>query len=215
MHVETLPLGPFETNCHVLWGSTPQAIVIDPGAQPEDILDFLSARKLSVAAYLLTHGHVDHVSAVAALCDACPAPVHLHPADAPWAYRPANQMPPFYGIPRRPAMEEPLRPEEKTLAVAGFTCAVIGTPGHTPGSVCFHFAGEEILFSGDTLFAGSVGRTDLPGGDSRQLQSSLVLLARLPDRTTVYTGHGPSTTLAEEKRHNYFLQAACHRRQAE
>jgi hydroxyacylglutathione hydrolase len=206
MNIETIVVGQFQVNCSVVWGPARQAIVIDPGEDAEVILDFLAERNLEVAAYLLTHGHVDHVSAVAALHEARPAPVAIHPADGSWAFGDANQMVPFYGPPARPARIERELEDGQTWEDGGLTYRVIETPGHTPGGVCFHFPESNALIVGDTLFAGSVGRTDLPGGNSRVLQESLRRLQKLDDSITVYPGHGPTTTIGHEKRTNFFMR---------
>jgi len=206
MNVETLAIGAFETNCYVASGAAQEAIVIDPGDNADTIVAFLKARRLTVAAYLLTHGHVDHVSAVAAVCQSLPAPVYLHSADLAWAFDNVNQMLPFYPAPTPPAAPgRPLADKERRTD-AGLPYEVISTPGHSPGSVCFFFAEEHVLFSGDTLFAESVGRTDLPGGDSRALAASLTRLAKLDGSTRIYPGHGPATDMAREKKHNFFLR---------
>jgi len=166
MNVETIVVGAFEVNCHVVWEAGSPAFVIDPGADAEAIAEVLSRRRLAVAAYLLTHGHVDHISALADLCDRLAAPVGLHPADARWAFTGAGAMPPFYPAPRRPACEARALREGQRWTAGALVCEVLETPGHAPGACCFLFRKEAALFTGDTLFAGSVGRTDLPGGDS-------------------------------------------------
>jgi len=207
MNIETLVVGAFETRCYLAWSKPPDALVIDPGDDADRIVALLKTHRLTPAAYLLTHGHVDHVSAVAAVCRSFPAPVYLHAADLAWAFDAANQMPPFYPAPPPPP-GPPVRPlaDQQTRADAGLTYQVISTPGHSPGSVCFFFAHEGVLFSGDTLFADSVGRTDLPGGDSRTLTASLSRLAKLAGNVRIYPGHGPATDMARERTHNFFLR---------
>jgi glyoxylase-like metal-dependent hydrolase (beta-lactamase superfamily II) len=206
MNIETLTVGAFGTNCFLVWGTSREAIVLDPGDDADRILGILREQQLTVAAYLLTHGHVDHITAVADMCQTLSAPVYIHSEDLPWAFDPDNQMPPFYSVPTPPkGAVHPLQDGEER-SDAGLRYRVISTPGHTPGSVCFLFPDEHVLFSGDTLFAESVGRTDLPGGDSRALARSLARLAELDDRTVVYPGHGPATDMAHEKKHNYFLR---------
>jgi glyoxylase-like metal-dependent hydrolase (beta-lactamase superfamily II) len=206
MTIRSLPLGPFETNCHVLWGRAREAIVIDPGSEAAAILDLLRQENLSVAAYLLTHGHMDHISALAEVHAARPAPIRLHALDQDWAFTAANEMPPYFPRPNRPTGEIESLDDGQMGTAGGFRYEVLWTPGHTPGSVCLHFPELARVFTGDTLFAGSVGRTDLPGGDSRALTKSLARLAALPDETEAYCGHGPSTTIGQEKRTNFFLQ---------
>jgi glyoxylase-like metal-dependent hydrolase (beta-lactamase superfamily II) len=206
MDVRTVAVGAFEVNCFIVSGSGGQAIVIDPGADADRIASLLDRHRLSAAVYLLTHGHVDHISAVAALCRARPAPVALHRADCDWAFSAANQMPPFYGVPERPSEIARRLEDGQEWTDAGLTYRVLATPGHSPGSVSFHFPDPNALFCGDTLFAGSVGRTDLPGGDSGALSASLQRLAGLPRGLTLYPGHGPPTDLDTELRVNPFLQ---------
>lgn len=206
MEIAGLTVGAFDMNCYVLWSMNGQAIIVDPGADPETILGFLRGHKLQVVSYLLTHGHMDHVSALAAMHKAHPAPVAMHSADCAWTFTAANELLPFYPRPEHPACEIALLEDGGRRTDAGLLLEVIGTPGHTPGSVCLHFAAEKTVITGDTLFAGSVGRTDLPGGNARALSRSVARLARLPDDTKVYAGHGLATTIGEEKRTNFFMQ---------
>lgn len=208
MHIESLVVGPFQVNCHIVWGPERRALVIDPGADADAIIACLNTRGLDVAAYLLTHGHVDHISALADLVEKHPAPYAIHAHDLKWAFNAANQLPPFYpAAPRRPAGGQPRTLENsRTWTDGGLTYNVIETPGHSPGGVCFHFAEFHVLFSGDTLFQGTVGRTDLQGGDGRVLAQSLRLLAQLPSETRILPGHGPETRLADEFRLNPFLK---------
>jgi glyoxylase-like metal-dependent hydrolase (beta-lactamase superfamily II) len=149
---------------------------------------------------------MDHISALAEVQSRFPAPVGLHTQDQSWAFTEVNQMPPFYGVPERPQSLERDFCSELEWSDAGLDYRVIPTPGHTPGGVCFYFPEQGALFSGDTLFAGSVGRTDLPGGDSRILKESLDHLALLDEDTVVYPGHGPATRIGHEKRTNFFMQ---------
>jgi glyoxylase-like metal-dependent hydrolase (beta-lactamase superfamily II) len=206
MKIEPIVVGALETNCYIVRGEGSSALVIDPGADPDCILQVLDKAKLNVAAYLITHAHTDHISALAEVADVRPAPIAMHGDDLRWAYGPLNAMPPFYPAPKRPlsAKDRVIRHSEE-YQDAGLKCRVLHTPGHSPGSVCFHFPDQNTLFSGDTLFAGSVGRTDLPGGDLELLSQSLADLRRLPPDTAIYPGHGPSTTLRAELESNPFL----------
>ena len=211
MKVERIVVGAFQVNCWIVWDPvSARAVVIDPGSEAETILKFIQDRGLNIGCYLLTHGHVDHVSALPDLWDALPAPIAIHKADLDWAFTESNNMLPFYSAPKRPGEIQRLLVDGQTWDDHGLKYKVISTSGHTPGSVCFFFERENLLFSGDTLFAGSVGRTDLCGGDSRLLDESLKKLARLPDNVTVYTGHGPDTNIGIEKRTNYFMQRHGH-----
>jgi hydroxyacylglutathione hydrolase len=207
MTIETVQVGAFQVNCYIVWKSTPQALVIDPGADAALILGALDTRDLRPAAYLLTHGHMDHVSALRELLAVHPAPVSCHPSDLAWAFSEQNAYPPYYPAPTLPpGVEKRIFKDGQAWTDAGLSYRIIETPGHTAGSVCLYFEEDGMLFSGDTLFAGSVGRTDLSGGDARALTRSLALLAKLPDATRVLAGHGDPTDIGHEKRTNYFMR---------
>lgn len=208
VQVDTLVVSLFESNCHIVHrtGRT-EALVVDPGDNAPDILDFLDRAGLAVSAYLLTHGHVDHVSALADLVDARPAPVAMHPKDAAWAFLPRAAMPPYYGPPRKPSSIDRALADGQTWTDAGMTYRIIELPGHSPGGVGFYFEEDGLLLSGDTLFRGAIGRYDLPGGRAPDLAASLRKLMPLPGSTRVYSGHGPATTIAEEVRGNPYLQS--------
>ncbi len=205
MNIETIVVGEFQANCFVAWGDAKEAIIIDPGAEPEVISSFLADNSLSVACYLLTHGHVDHISAIADLHKSLPAPIAIHPEDLKWAFQAENQFAPFYNAPQRPEKIDRELENHHTFNDGGLKYEVICTPGHSPGSVSFYFEEDQVLFAGDTLFAGSIGRTDLPGGNMEMMNASLRLLAEIPKETRVYTGHGPSTTIDYEKKNNFFM----------
>lgn len=206
MQVIPIVVGAFQVNCYLAVSDGGQALVLDPGEDAGQIAVALRERKLSVAAYLITHGHMDHLGALAELMRQFPAPVAMHPADAAWAFSPANAMLPYYDVPERPARIDRDLADGQAYDDGGLHYEVITTPGHSPGCVCFHFPAGKTLFTGDTLFSGSVGRTDLAGSDERLMESSLRKLARLPDDTIVYPGHGPRTTIGREKRDNPFLR---------
>lgn len=204
--VITLTVGAFEVNCHLVRVGPHSAVVIDPGAQPDAILDTLDTHRLKPCAYVLTHGHVDHVSALAAVQKRHLAPAYLHADDAAWAFSPANALPPYYPQPAKPA--EPCHPllDGQTFMFGVANLRVIATPGHTPGCVCLYWPSRQMVFTGDTLFAGSVGRTDLPGGNARRLRESLRHLTALPGATRVLAGHGAATSIADEMAGNPFLK---------
>ena len=213
MNRETIEVGAFGANCVVLWEIPSEAVVVDPGAEPGAIEALLARHGLSVAAYWLTHGHIDHISALRELLASRPAPVVIHADDAEWAFSGANRFPPYIRVPARPESLVAWTPPRTnalsgTLAAGNFIEArVLHTPGHSPGSVCYYFEKDRLLLSGDTLFLNSVGRTDLPGGDSAALMQSLARIARLPDDTAVVPGHGPATTIGDERRSNPFFHA--------
>lgn len=199
--MQRLPLrvGPFEVNCQILaFGDA--AWIIDPGHDGERLAAELSRRALTPRLILLTHAHFDHIGAIPELQRRYPGlPVLVHPEDAKMFTHPLNAYPPAYPPISRPENVRDCR----ELAEEGLR--VIETPGHTPGGCSYYFPAEKLLFTGDTLFAGSVGRTDLPGGDMGLLSRSLELLATLDDDTCVVPGHGPETTIAAEKRANPYL----------
>ena len=209
MNCKTIVVGPFEVNSYILWNDTTrEALVVDPGEDAADIISYIRENNLVVKAYLLTHGHTDHICALADVYKACPAPVLIDPRDEKWAFSPQNKLPPYYPSPQRPDAEYILLEDQMELSYAGFAFNVISTPGHSPGGCCFYFPEEKMLISGDTLFQGSVGRTDNPGGDARTLTQSLRQLATLPDDIQVFPGHGPATDIRTEKVTNFFMQNA-------
>ena len=195
MAYKTLPLGSYQTNCYLCWDETTLGCaVIDPGYDTERILRALRAQTLVPKAILLTHGHFDHVGAVRPLFEALRAPVYLSEKELSL---PAQ-------LTAGPLFYTDEYGEGDTVAVDGLTFRVLETPGHTGGSVCLLCGG--LLFSGDTLFAGSCGRTDL-GGSWEDMAASLARLAALPGDYTVLPGHGPATTLSEERRYNPYMRA--------
>ena len=208
----TIQVGGFEVNCSIL-NDNGKAWIVDPGQEAERIIDALAKKGLEPAAVLLTHAHFDHIGAIPGLLKRFPdLPVYVHEKDAPMFGHPLNQLPPEY--PNTGSLKG-LRGLRGLRSVEGLEVEIIETPGHTPGGVCYYFPNFRtsqtakplnLLLSGDTLFAGSVGRTDLPGGDMATLMDSLRKLTALPDDTLVIPGHGPHTTIADEKRGNPFLQ---------
>lgn len=206
MQIEQITVGAFEVNCWLISGSNNQTLVVDPGDDTQLISDTIDKKNLHVAAYLMTHGHMDHINALAQVHKLYPAPVIIHPDDLKWAFSKQNTLPPFFiHPPQEPVADYVDLASTPSGTHAGLNWQSIHTPGHTPGGVCFYFPEDNALFSGDTLFAGSVGRTDLPGGNPHTLTLSLKKLIKLPDNTRIYPGHGPATSLAQEKRRNPFL----------
>ena len=214
MLVVWFPARPWQTNCWVVApGEGEQCVVIDPGHGAEGPLDEVLARhKLQPVAVLLTHGHVDHTWSVVPVCGAKDVPALMHPADRGMLTDPASAIgaPPGTPILGRLDWSEPADVRElrdgELLDLAGLSLKVDETPGHTPGSITFTSGDGADFFSGDLLFAGSIGRTDFPGGSFEQIQQSLqrVPLA-LPDETVVRPGHGPDTTIGRERVSNPFL----------
>ena len=199
----TIQVGGFEVNCSIL-SKNGKAWIVDPGQEADRIIDLLAKKGLEPAAILLTHAHFDHISGIPGLIEKFPdLPVYVHEKDVPMIGHPLNQLPPEY-----PPVEG-LKGSRSLRGLRGFEgleVEIIETPGHTPGGVCYYFPKNKLLLSGDTLFAGSVGRTDLPGGDMATLMDSLQKLTALPDDTLIIPGHGMHTTIAAEKRGNPFLQ---------
>jgi glyoxylase-like metal-dependent hydrolase (beta-lactamase superfamily II) len=206
--VTGFPAGGFAANCYVVApAEAAECVIIDPGQDAEPGIDeILTRHRLKPIAVLLTHGHIDHVWSVAPVCGARDVPAYIHPADREMLSDPAKgigmQIAPGLTFTEPDDVRE-LRDGE-AISLAGLEFTVSHTPGHTRGSVTF--GGEETLFSGDLLFAGSIGRTDLPGGDDAQMRDSLAKTLRLPDDTTVLPGHGPSTTIGKERASNPFLR---------
>lgn len=201
----TIQVGGFEVNCSIL-SENGKSWIVDPGQEADRIIDLLTKKGLEPAAILLTHAHFDHISGIPGLIEKFPdLPVYVHEKDAPMIGHPLNQLPPEYTSFAKPknliTFHSTLNLKPSTLNLE-----VIETPGHTPGGVCYYFPKDKLLLSGDTLFAGSVGRTDLPGGDMATLMDSLQKLTVLPDDTLVIPGHGMHTRIALEKSGNPFLQ---------
>jgi glyoxylase-like metal-dependent hydrolase (beta-lactamase superfamily II) len=208
IRIATIESMPFAENSYVIWrpGRT-DAVVVDPGFEPDAILDALAAEKLTPAVILNTHGHVDHIAGNRALKDAFPdAPLLIGAGDAAMLTDPMQNLSGLSGVAiTSPPADRTVR-EGEAIEAAGVQFDVLEIPGHSPGHVVFPVRGEPVVFGGDVLFAGSIGRTDFPGGNLDQLLSGIrAKLWPLADETTVYPGHGPATTIREEKRSNPFL----------
>ena len=205
---ETFPVGPLQCNCSILGDEvTHEAIVIDPGENVPEILTRLAKHELVLKQIFVTHGHIDHVGGAARLKSFTGAPIFLNQNDLQLLAMMEAQAS-WLGVPK-PEIRQPDASADDGLQVGlpGILAEVVHTPGHTPGSICLHFTGQNLLLAGDTLFAGSIGRTDLPGGDGRQILRSLhSRLLVLPDNTQVVPGHGPETTIGEERQSNPFLK---------
>ena len=212
MHITGAPIWVADTNA---WVVAPEpggpAVVIDAPPGEEDVTRLLREHDLAPVALLVTHGHVDHVGGAGALARRYTVSAYVHPDDEFLYKDPAEQMRFLWGM----SMPGDFAPPEtwetlehgQRLELAGLEIEVIHTPGHTPGHCCFHIPTEGVVFSGDQLFAGSIGRTDLPGGDYEALMRSMRdRIVPLPADTDVFPGHGPTTTLAAELAHNPFLQ---------
>jgi len=205
LSVKRLVVPPLEANCWIVAAEGAQkAAVIDPGGAGPAILEAVQQLDATVAAVLLTHGHFDHMTAAVELADGSDAPIYAHAADAPMLARPQDQMPGFVDESVRGVEDMRAVVEGDEIEVGGLRLSVVETPGHSPGGVCY--LAEGAIFTGDTLFAGGIGRTDLPGGDHRQLMASIRdKILSLPDATTIHPGHGPTSTVGHERRRNPWL----------
>lgn len=205
MKIKHFNVGPIETNCYlVINEETKELFVIDPGGGFEKICRFIDQGGFKPVAILYTHGHFDHVSDGAALHEKYSVPRIIGEKDTATIEDPDSNVSFMMGHGAVYGYDKTCRDGEE-LVLAGMTVSVIETPGHTPGGVCFYLEKEGVLFSGDTLFFESVGRTDFPGGSARELADSIKKrLYVLPDLTVVYTGHGEPTKIGYEKHNNYF-----------
>jgi len=202
--VDRYELGPIGTNCYIVRAerSADEAVVIDPGGEAERLRSELARMAARCAAILITHGHWDHLGAVADLADTTGAPVHMAEEERV-LLEDINSFTPFT-FELRPYTPDVLLQGDETLDLAGISFATLRVPGHSPAHLAYH--AEGCLFSGDLVFAGSVGRTDLPGADWETLVESIRAIAeRFPPETVVYPGHGPETTLGAELAGNPFL----------
>ena len=213
MKVERRVVGPIETNCYiVVCEKTPEAIIIDPGfgkSEAKAFLDEIKERSLKIKYIVNTHGHDDHTSGNTILKEATNAKILIHEADVQmlaWHHQ-THYSRPAIGKTKPPAADQLLK-EGDIIEIGDIKLTVIHTPGHTKGSISLHSQNDNVAFTGDTLFAQSIGRTDLPGGSYPDIMRSLkTKLAKLPDQTVVYPGHGETTTIGKEKKSNPFLLA--------
>jgi hydroxyacylglutathione hydrolase len=205
---EILPVGPLQCNCSIIGDeNTREAMVIDPGDDIEDILALIAKHKLQVKQIVITHAHIDHVGGAMKLRAATSAPILLNQNDYA-LLKMLDMQAAWVGMvsPGKVEIDQSVA-QADTVKAGSLVAAVIQTPGHTEGSVCLYFPSEKKLIAGDTLFAGSIGRTDLPGGSFEKIIRSLhEKVLTLPDETTVVPGHGPLTTIGEERESNPFLK---------
>lgn len=208
LEIVPIPNGQFAENCYLVYDPAhPDTALVDPGEEPERFLAEAGRLGRTISAIWITHAHIDHISGVGAVREETGAPVHLHPDDLP-LYQNLPQQGLWFGLrlSAPPAPEVALR-HGQLLRVGGVELEVRHTPGHSPGHVCF--VGAGVVLGGDALFEGSIGRTDLPGGDYDTLIGSIRReLLTLPDATVVHPGHGPATTIGRERRTNPFLTGA-------
>ncbi len=206
MTVHPLSLGALGTNCYLVWDRPGgDALLVDCAGSLDEILAAAQQHNLRLREIVLTHGHMDHTESLAALVERTGVRIALHPLDEAMLHDPMLNGSALFGYPHQEATAGVLLQDGDAVSLPDGSLAltVLHTPGHSPGSICLY--GGNVLFSGDTLFAGSIGRMDLPGGDEGQMTASLARLAELPEDTVVYPGHGPATTIGEERRHNPYL----------
>ena len=195
LNITALPLGVYQTNCYIFYEeSSPKCCVVDPGGEPHQVEKFCQTRNLTVEAILLTHGHFDHVGAVKELAETYGCLVYIHKDDLTLPEK----------FTAGPLYYTNFYDEGDVLELAGLTIPVIHTPGHTEGSVCLIV--DDAIISGDTLFARSCGRWDLPGGDGEKLKASLQRFKTMEGEYRIFPGHGKSTTLALEQEYNPYLK---------
>lgn len=211
MNIDTIVLGEFEANCYCVRKTSrhKKCLLIDPGLNPEPLIRFLDTNAYEPVAIVLTHGHVDHIGGVESIREYWPkVEVAVHEMDAEMLVNPGLNLSTMAGtmVQARPA-EICLDSTRQYYTAAGLRFQVFHTPGHSPGGICLYSAKDKILFSGDTLFAGSIGRTDFRGGDYETLIEAIkTKLLILPETTNVYPGHGPQTTIQAEKQFNPFVK---------
>jgi glyoxylase-like metal-dependent hydrolase (beta-lactamase superfamily II) len=209
LKTEILVVGPLGVNCIVLADAdSGEGVVIDPGSDGDRICSTVKRQGLTVKAVLNTHGHFDHVGANAGVVACSAAPLLIHDADVPCLSRAAVAAA-SYGLSCSDSpMPDGFLEQGQEITFGGLRLLVLHTPGHTPGGCCFYLPDDKLLISGDTLFAESVGRTDLPGGDHNTLIASITgRLMTLADDVRVIPGHGPATTIGHERRRNPYLQS--------
>ncbi len=203
MKIDILPLGSYQTNCYIAWAEgVKTCAVIDPGYDPQAILARLGQLGLTLDAILLTHGHFDHVGAVEALAEATGCKLWMSQSDYTQRRNPMNDY--LYPLHDKDFCEVSFCEEGEHISAGGLTFSVLETPGHTYGSVCY--VCEDAMFCGDTLFAGSCGRTDLPGGDPVVMSDTLERLSQLNGDFRIFPGHGESSTLRHEQQTNPYMR---------
>lgn len=205
--IKTFPVGPLQCNCSIIGDTVSgKALVVDPGGNAGQILHLLDELKLKVIAIIHTHAHLDHILAAGQIKEATGAPIYLHEGDQ-FLWDMVEQQCQMFGVPYTPLPDpDHYLKDDHDLGCCGGVA--IHTPGHTPGSISFWFEESKTLIAGDTLFKGSIGRTDLPGGNFDTIAKSITeRLYSLDDEATVITGHGPSTTIGYEKQANPWVRA--------
>lgn len=199
-----LVVGMLQENCYILYGEDKNAFIVDPGGSSDLIIETIEKNKLNLKFILITHGHVDHVGAVARLKEKYNVHVYMSEIDKDFLESPEKMRSSSFGLETTPASVEHTVKEGDEIPFGKYFIKVIETPGHTLGSVCYLY--NNVLFSGDTLFNGSIGRTDFPESDQEKMQQSLKKLKSLDDKIYVLCGHGPETQIGNEKLNNPFMR---------
>lgn len=209
-NIVTLIVTSLEVNCYLCWDpATGDGVIIDPGGNESDIRKNVGRLGFAPKAILLTHGHADHIGAVESLRSQLNIPLYAASDEVSLLQDPAQNMSAFFEQPIAIGQPEQLVKDEDLILIGSLRFTVLATPGHTPGGVCYLDDTNGNLFCGDTLFQGSIGRTDLPGGDTKTLLNSIhTKILALPDSVVCYPGHGPRTTVGAERHNNPFLTGA-------
>lgn len=210
MKIEHFVVGPVATNCYFVINDDNELIVVDPGDMGVRLADMAKSKGYVPVAILLTHGHFDHADGIEDFKESFPdtdIPVYAHMAEKRTLTDPEYNLSYSMGGFNSTYHADNFLKDDEKIEIAGFKIKVLHTPGHTPGGCCYYFIDDNILFSGDSLFAGSIGRTDFPGGNTSELIRKVKEKCfALPDDTEVYPGHEGYTTIGDEKKYNYFLQ---------
>ena len=208
--IETLIVSPFEVNCYLCFDrKTGDGVIIDPGGNESEIISSVKRLKITPKAVLLTHGHADHIAAVEQIRTEFKIPLYAAKAELELLQDPQRNLSALMNSPLTVQSPEYLLVDEEIILIGSLRFLVLATPGHTPGGVCYLDESDGALFCGDTLFQGSIGRTDLPGGDTQMLLDSIrTKILALPDAVVCYSGHGPRTTVGAERKDNPFLTGA-------
>jgi hydroxyacylglutathione hydrolase len=208
MKWKQIPLGPLQTNCYIIYDETLSCLIVDPGENPKKLSAVIEQLELKPEAVLLTHAHFDHIGAVDRIRDKYGIKVYIHEKEKDWLTDPALNGSRHFMLnePIKARAADHLLKNEGEMSIGNFTFDIFETPGHSPGSVSFYFPMANFVVAGDALFQGSIGRTDLPGGNHNQLIKSIHdKLLVLPEETEVLPGHGPTTTVGLEMDSNPFL----------